>query len=492
MLGFDNEKYIKMQSEKILERINNSGNKLYLEFGGKLFDDHHAERVLPGFEYDAKVKLLQELKEKSEIIICISAKAIERNTIRADHGITYSKDVLRLIDEFKDLGLQVSGVVITQYQNQKTALDFKNRLQTNGIKTYIHYYIEGYPTEPEHLLSESGYGINEYIETSKPLVVMTAPGPGSGKLAVCMSQLYHEHKEGIKSQYAKFETFPVWNLPLKHPVNIAYEAATANLGDVNMIDPFHLEEYNKIAVNYNRDVEVFPIIKNILEEITGKDTYKSPTDMGVNMVGFCIENEKIVCEAAKQEIIRRYYHALCDQKKGLGNEKIVNRIKLLMKELDISTSDRDVVGYAIEKSEESNCPGTAIKLHSGKIITGRTTDIMTAGASVILNSIKHLAGMSDNILLISENILKPIQDLRRKLSKDDKILLDTNDVLLALSVCAVTNPMADIALSKIKELQDVQAHSTYIFRDGEIESYRNLRISITHEPNLLSDKLFIQ
>ena len=492
MVAFNCEKYLKLQSEKILERINNSGDRLYLEFGGKLFDDHNAARVLPGFEYNAKIKLLQTLKDISEIIICINATDIEKNKIRADYGITYGMDVLRIIDKFSNIGLKVSGVVVTQYQNQAASDVFVNKLKAFGIKTYTHSYIEGYPNDMDLLLSDSGYGANEYVETEKPLVVITAPGPGSGKLATCMSQLYHEHKKGTKSQYAKFETFPVWNLPLKHPVNVAYEAATVDLDDVNMIDPFHLEKYEKVAVNYNRDIEVFPVVRNILQKITGNNTYNSPTDMGVNMVGFCLEDEEKACFAAKQEVIRRYYHTLCDYKKGIANQKMVDKIKLLMNDLDISLADRNVVEPALKKSEEKKALAVSIRLNSGEIITGRTTDIMTAGASCVLNAVKCLAGLDDKILLISENILKPIQSLKVILQEEEKVLLDVKDVLLALSVCAVTNPTASMALEKLKELNSTEAHSTYMFTDSEEETYRNLKICLTSEPNFMYNKLYIQ
>jgi len=490
MVGFDCKKYLKLQTEKIKERIENSGDRLYLEFGGKLFDDYNAERVLPGFEYDAKVKLLQAFKEETEIIICICAKEIEKNKIRADHGITYSKDILRLIDAFRERNLNVSSVTVTQYKNEVSVDAFCENLKSFGIKTYIHQFIEGYPTDVEHILSEEGYGANEYIKTTKPLVVVTAPGPGSGKLATCMSQLYHEHKMGINAQYAKFETFPVWNLPLKHPVNVSYEAATADLEDVNMIDPFHLEKYNEIAVSYNRDIEMFPIIKNILESITGKTIYYSPTDMGVNMIGFCIKNNSCIEESAKQEVIRRYYRALCDNKKGLCSEKVVKRIEFLMKDLNIKLEDRVPVTKAIQKSKDSGSPSVAIKLNTGEIITGRTTNIMTGAASVILNSIKYLSGMKDDILLISENILNPIQDLKKNILNNRDNLLDINDVLTALSVCAITNPMASIALSKLKELNGTQAHSTYMLSGAEEKIYRNLKINITEEPMVTMAKLF--
>jgi len=492
MEAFNIAKYLEMQSEKILERINNSGNKLYLEFGGKLFDDYHASRVLPGFKYNAKTQLLQALKEKTEIIICINTKDIEKNKIRADYGITYSKDILRLIDEFRALELEINSVVITQYRKEREAQVFKKNLENAGIKVYIHPYIEGYPTNMELLISDLGYGANEYIETTKPLIVVTAPGPGSGKLATCMSQLYHEQKRGIIAGYAKFETFPVWNLSLDHPLNIAYEAATADIEDINMIDPFHFDAYNEVAINYNRDIEAFPVVRDILKKITGKDVYKSPTDMGVNMVGFCIENDEEVRTAAKQEVIRRYYKALCDNKRGIVSDKAVARLQFLMEELRITPLDRDVVRPAIRKSEQSGKPAVSIKLHSGIMITGRNTDIMTAGASVVVNAIKSIAGIDDSTLLIAENILRPIQNLKRMLLNDEEILLDTNDVLLALSVCAATDSVAKLALSKLQDLKNVQAHSTYMFTDGEEGMYRNLKISITSEPNLMTTKLYIK
>ena len=379
MQGFNVEKYLKMQSEKILERINDSGSdRLYLEFGGKLFDDFHAERVLPGFNHDTKIQLLRTLKDKSEIILCISTDDIKKNKIRADHGITYSKDILRLIDEFRKLELDINSVVITKYRGEPEADIFKEMLEKAKIKVYIHSYIKGYPSDIDLLISDLGYGANEYIKTTKPLIVVTAPGPGSGKLATCMSQLYHENKKGINANYAKFETFPVWDLPIEHPVNVAYEAATADLDDVNMIDPFHLQAYNKVTVNYNRDIEAFPIVRNILNKISTKQVYKSPTDMGVNMVGFCIQDDSVIREAAKQEVIRRYYKVLCEHKKGNTSEKVVERLQFLMSKLKITPLDRVVVEPAIAKSEKSSKPAVSIRLHSGEIITGRNTDIMTA------------------------------------------------------------------------------------------------------------------
>jgi len=378
MEGFNTAKYLELQSEKILERIDKFGNKLYLEFGGKLFDDYHAERVLPGFRYDSKIQLLQTLKDQSEIIICISTNDIEKNKIRADHGITYSKDILRLIDEFRGLELNINSVVITKYNKEPEAIIFKKVLENAGIKVYMHSYIKDYGTDIDLLISDLGYGANEYVETTKPLVVLTAPGAGSGKLATCMSQVYHDYKRGIISGYAKFETFPVWNLPLKHPVNVAYEAATADLADVNMIDPYHMEAYNVSSVSYNRDIESFPILRDILRKITGNDIYKSPTDMGVNMVGFCIEDDSIVSEAAKQEVLRRYYKALSDNKKGIMSEEVVKILQMLMNDLAITPLDRIPVEAALTKSKTNSCPAASIRLHTGEIITGRNTDIMTA------------------------------------------------------------------------------------------------------------------
>ena len=492
MEAFNNEKYLKLQSEKILDRMNNAGGKLYLEFGGKLFDDYHAARVMTGFKFDSKVKLLESLKDRLEIVICIGAPDIEKNKIRADYGITYGTDVFRMIDKFREFGLKVNSVVVTQYQKQEAADILMTKLKAFGIKTYIHSYIEGYPRNIEFLLSDLGYGVNEYIETTMPLIVITAPGPGSGKLATCMSQLYHDYKRGIESQYAKFETFPVWNLPLKHPVNVAYEAATLDLDDVNMIDPFHLESYNQIAVNYNRDIEAFPILKAMLQKITKNFTYNSPTDMGVNMVGFCIENDAEICNSAKQEIIRRYYNIICDYKKGIATAKMLEKIKVLLNELDIKPEQRDVVIPAREKSNKTDLGAVAIKLNSGNIITGKTTKIMTASASVVLNAIKYLAGLDDKLLLISENILKPIQDLKIMLTGNKEVLLDIKDILPALSVCAVTNPTASVALEKITKLNGTQAHSTYMFTSAEEDVYRSLKICVTSEPNYMTDKLYIK
>ena len=412
-IGFDNQLYVKKQAEYIRKRIAKFDNKLYLEFGGKLFDDYHAARVLPGFDVNGKIKLLQEFKDQCEIVVCINAADIEKNKIRADFGITYDLDVLRVIDNMRGMGLYINSVVITQYRDQPSADIFKKKLEMREIKTYIHYPIKGYPTNIDLIVSDNGYGANEYIKTTRPLVVVTAPGPCSGKLATCLSQLYHEHKRGNKAGYAKFETFPIWNVPLKHPVNLAYEAATADLKDVNMIDPFHLEAYGKTAVNYNRDIEVFPIVRTILLRITGKnDIYQSPTDMGVNMAGFGISNDEVVKSAAKQEIIRRHYKAICDNKQGRVDIDTANHVELIMKQIDLSKSDRPVVAKANGKFEKTGSQSVAIMLHDGRIIIGRASNLMNAGASAVLNAIKVLANLPDELHMIAPAVLEPIISLK--------------------------------------------------------------------------------
>ena len=488
-IGFDNEKYLKIQKEKILERIKMFDNKLYLEFGGKIFDDLHASRVLPGFKPDSKIQLLKTLKDDLEIIFCISAKDIERHKIRADHGITYDMDLLRIIDKLSKLGLTVSSVVITQFTGQASANTFKNKLERLNIKTYIHTYTKGYPTDVDVIVSDEGYGANPYIETTKPLVVVSAPGPGSGKLATCLSQLYHEYKRNVKAGYAKFETFPVWDLSLKHPVNVAYEAATADLKDVNMIDAFHLDAYGITAVNYNRDLEVFPVLKNILYKITGEIIYKSPTDMGVNMIGKCIIDDEVVQEASKQEIIRRYYHSLCDYKKGLLDLEVSQRIKVLMDELNISLDDRKVVKAAVEKAKEKDTHVIAIQLEDGKIITGKTSKIMSCSSSMIINSIKYLAHIDDEIHLIAPVILNPIIKLKKDIYENSGVL-SLHDVLIALSICAATNPMVEKALSKIKELQFLDAHSTCMLPNSDLDILRKLKINVTSEPTYGTNNLY--
>ena len=479
--GFDNELYVKSQIETIKERIKMFDNKLYLEFGGKLFDDYHAKRVLPGFELDAKIRLLKELKDQCEIIFCINAKDIEKKKIRADYGISYDMEVLRLVEIFTNLGIKVNSVVITLYKGQASADRFKEKLESMGVKTYIHTPTKGYPTDVDVIVSDEGYGANPYIETTKPLVVVNAPGPCSGKLATCLSQLYHEYKRGVRAGYAKFETFPVWSLPLKHPVNIAYEAATADLKDVNMIDSFHLEAYGIKAVNYNRDLEVFPVLKNILNKITGEDIYKSPTDMGVNSIGKCITDDKIIQIAAKKEIVRRYYKALVDTKLNGADSDIYKRIKLLMNEIHIDSSILKVIYASLEKEKESKKRSMAIELENGEIITGRETKLLSPAASLIINTIKYLTDIPDEIDLLSPSVLKPIQKLKKQ-SLNKGTTLDLNDVLIALSICSATNPIVSKALKNLSKLNGCDCHSTYIVENGDLSALRSLRVNLTSEP----------
>lgn len=486
--GFDNDLYLKVQSERIKERLKKFDNKLYLEFGGKLFDDYHAMRVLPGFESDSKIRMLLELKDICEIVFCINAGDIERNKIRADYGITYDMDVLRLIDQLKSLGLQVNSVVITLYKGQPRAESFKKKLEARGMKAYIHTPTKGYPTDVETIVSEEGYGKNPYIETTKPLVVMTAPGPCSGKLATCLSQLYHEYKRGIQAGYAKFETFPVWNLPLKHPVNIAYEAATADLKDVNMIDYFHLEKYGIRSVNYNRDLEVFPVLKDILLKITGEEIYSSPTDMGVNMIGKCIIDDQVVQEAAKAEIIRRYYQALCDCKTGNGDTETAERIKVLMNELDLKESDRTVVKAALDKAAKEKRHVISLELPNGKIITGKQTDLLNPASSLLINAMKELTHIPDEIDLLSPSVLEPIQKFKSKTKEHET--LNLQEVIIALSICSVTNPTIAKAFKNLKKLAGCEAHASYIVTNGDKNEFRNLKINLTMEPVFYSDDLY--
>lgn len=486
--GFDNDLYLKVQSERIKERLKKFDNKLYLEFGGKLFDDYHAMRVLPGFESDSKIRMLLELKDICEIVFCINAGDIERNKIRADYGITYDMDVLRLIDQLKSLGLQVNSVVITLYKGQPRAESFKKKLEARGMKAYIHTPTKGYPTDVETIVSEEGYGKNPYIETTKPLVVMTAPGPCSGKLATCLSQLYHEYKRGVQAGYAKFETFPVWNLPLKHPVNIAYEAATADLKDVNMIDYFHLEKYGIRSVNYNRDLEVFPVLKDILFKITGEEIYSSPTDMGVNMIGKCIIDDQVVQEAAKAEIIRRYYQALCDCKTGNGDEETAERIKVLMNELDLKESDRTVVKVALDKAAKEKRHVISLELPNGKIITGKQTDLLNPASSLLINAMKELTHIPDEIDLLSPSVLEPIQKFKSKTKEHET--LNLQEVIIALSICSVTNPTIAKAFKNLKKLVGCEAHASYIVTNGDKNEFRNLKINLTMEPVFYSDDLY--
>ena len=489
-IGFDNEKYISLQSQNIRDRIALFGGKLYMEFGGKLFDDYHAARVLPGFEPDAKVKMLLKLKDEAEIVIAINADAIEKNKRRGDLGITYDLDTLRLIDAFRGIGLYVGSVVITRYTGQPLAEAFENRLKSLGIKVYRHYPIKDYPYDMKHIISDEGFGKNDFIETTRQLVVVTAPGPGSGKMATCLSQLYHEHKRGIKAGYAKFETFPVWNIPLKHPVNIAYEAATADLNDVNMIDPFHLEAYGETSINYNRDIEIFPVLNAMLEGILGESPYKSPTDMGVNMVGFAISDDEVVKEASKQEIIRRYYNALVTERQGMSNETDSEKIELLMKQVNVTVDDRPVVQSAIEKAETEGSPATAIEMPDGKIITGKTSSLLGAASAVLLNSLKYLAGIDDNVNLISPTIIEPIQKLKTEIMRNHNPRLHTDEILIALSICAATDDLAKRALDNAYKLAGCEAHSSVILSSVDENVFRKLGVNLTSEPKYQTKKLY--
>ena len=489
-VGFDNDKYLAMQSEHIRERIAQFGGKLYLEFGGKLFDDYHASRVLPGFAPDSKVKMLLQLREQAEIVIVINAADIEKNKVRGDLGITYDQDVLRLIDAFRAIGLYVGSVVLTQYGGQSAADAFQSRLASLGVTVYRHYPIAGYPSDVEHIVSDEGYGKNEYIETTRPLVVITAPGPGSGKMATCLSQLYHEHRRGVAAGYAKFETFPIWNLPLKHPVNLAYEAATADLNDVNMIDPFHLDAYGETAINYNRDVEIFPVLNAIFERIYGESPYKSPTDMGVNMAGNCIVDDEAVRRAANDEIIRRYYSALVQQRKGIGTPEEVNKIELLMQLAGVTTDDRPCVRAALEKAEQTGAPAAAMELPDGRIVTGKTSSLLGATAALLLNALKTLGNIQDDMLLISPLIIEPVQELKVGYLGNHNPRLHTDEVLLALSICAVTNPMAAHAMRQLIHLRGCEMHSSVILSQVDIDTLRKIGINLTCEPRYQTKKLY--
>lgn len=497
-IGFDHKKYLEEQSKYILERVNNY-DKLYIEFGGKLLFDLHAKRVLPGFDENAKIKLLHKLKEKVEIVICVYAGDIEKNKIRGDFGITYDMDVLRLIDDLRAYELAVNSVVITRYDGQPATTVFINKLERRGIKVYKHRATKGYPTDVDTIVSDEGYGKNPYIETSKPIVVVTAPGPGSGKLATCLSQLYHEYKRGKVAGYSKFETFPVWNVPLKHPLNIAYEAATADLKDVNMIDSFHFDAYNEVAVNYNRDIETFPVLKRIIEKITGKESiYKSPTDMGVNRVGFGITDDEVVKEASRQEIIRRYFKTQCEYKKGYTDKETLQRVKLIMDELNLKQEDRRVVMPARQRSAELKeksckneiCPAVALELHDGTILTGKGTDIMNGTAAVVLNAVKYLANISDEIHLISPVILEPIINLKSKTLGIKNPVLSCEEVLIALSICAATNPTAQAAMEKLPMLKGCQAHSTTIISLNDEQTFGRLSIDVTCDPEYPTENLY--
>ena len=490
-IGFDNEAYIEKQSEQIRERIRTFGGKLYLEFGGKLFDDFHASRVLPGFKPDSKVQMLKNLSDDAEIVIVISASDIAKNKMRGDLGITYDSDVLRLIDAFRSIGLYVGSVVVSRYNDQPSAAAFKKKLEQLGMRVYLHYDIEGYPLNVSHVVSEDGFGKNEYIETTRPLAVITAPGPGSGKMATCLSQLYHEYMRGISAGYAKFETFPIWNIPLKHPVNLAYEAATADLDDVNMIDPYHLEAYGETTVNYNRDVEVFPVLRAIFEKILGKSPYKSPTDMGVNMAGSCIIDDEATRRASREEIIRRYFSVMCDRRSGNGSDAAVTKVELLMKQAGISPEDRAVVGAALLKSETCGGePAIAIELPDGRIITGRNTPLLGPSASALLNAVKVLGDIDDSVHLIPPEVIEPIQKLKTEILGNHNPRLHSDEVLIALTVSTAQNETAALATRQLERLRNCEAHSTVMLSQVDLDVYRKLGINLTCEPRYQTKKLY--
>ncbi len=488
-IGFDNNKYIELQSKKILERISSFGGKLYLEFGGKLFDDYHASRVLPGFCPDSKIKMLLNLKENAETIIVVSANAIEQNKLRGDLGITYDDDALRLIDAFNEVGISVCGVVVSQYTKQPAADNFIKRLENLGVRAYRHYPIEGYPTNVSTIVSDEGYGKNEYVKTTKPLIVVTAPGPGSGKMATCLSQLYHDNLNGIKAGYAKFETFPIWNLPLKHPVNMAYEAATVDLNDVNMIDPFHLEATGVTAVNYNRDIEIFPVLKAIFEKIYGSCPYKSPTDMGVNMAGYCIVDDGVVSRASKDEIVRRYFDTMCRKVNGLADSEEIYKAELIMNQVGIDSTYRKVVKAATEKSELTGEPATAIELPQG-IVTGKTSNLMGASASALLNALKMLGGIEDSYLLLPVEIIEPIQKLKIQNLGNRNPRLHADEILIALSIAATTDPVVEHAMSQLPKLKGCEAHTTVIVSEVDKNVYRKLGLNLTCTPVYATKKLY--
>ena len=489
-IGYDHELYTRTQSEHIRERISHFGGKLYLELGGKLFDDNHASRVLPGFRPDSKISMLLTMKDQIELIIVINADDIEKNKVRGDLGITYDADVLRLIDAFRGVGMYVGSVVLSRFSGQPLAEAFQHRLEALGVRVYRHYPIKGYPADVDLIVSDEGYGRNEYVETTRPLVLVTAPGPGSGKMAVCLSQLYQEHKRGVKAGYAKFETFPIWNLPLTHPVNIAYEAATADLSDVNMIDPYHLEAYGVTTVNYNRDIEVFPVLQATFARIWGESPYKSPTDMGVNMVGNCITDDEVCCNAAKQEIIRRYYNAKCQERKGSGNENELNKLTYLMQRLKLSDADRPVIAAARQRAEKTDAPAAAIQLDDGRIITGKTSSLLGPSAAMLLNALKALGGIDEEELLLPPTVIEPVQELKCKYLGNHNPRLHTDEVLVALSVSAATNPHAALAIEQLSKLKGLEAHTTVILSPVDVNVFRRLGINVTHDPKYQTYKLF--
>lgn len=489
-IGFDNDKYIATQSAHIKERIAHFGGKLYLEFGGKLFDDYHASRVLPGFAPDSKVRMLCQMKDDAEIVIVISAGDIEKNKVRSDLGITYDVDVLRLIDAFRGIGLYVGSVVITQYAGQAAADAFKKRLTALGMPVYMHYPIAGYPGNVPLIVSDEGYGRNEYIETTRPLVVITAPGPGSGKMATCLSQLYHEHKRGVTAGYAKFETFPIWNLPLKHPVNLAYEAATADLDDVNMIDPFHLEAYGETTVNYNRDVEIFPVLRAIFERISGKCPYQSPTDMGVNMAGNCIIDDEVCRQASRMEILRRYYTAQVDVARGIADACQLRKLELVMQQADVTPDLCPAVAAAKQKAEETGAPAGAMVLPDGRVVTGKTSSLLGASAALLLNALKAMAGIRSDMNLISNQVIEPISALKIQSLGHHNPRLHSDEVLIALAISALTNPLADMARAQLGTLRGCDAHFSVIISEEDIKLYKRLGIHVSCEPKYESKRLY--
>ena len=481
-IGFDNDKYLKMQSEKIKERISTFGGKLYLEFGGKLFDDYHASRVLPGFKPDSKINMLVQLKDQAEIVIVINAADIEKNKTRSDLGITYDVDVLRLIDAFRGYGLYVGSVCLTRFAGQPSAIAYQKKLEALGLKVYRHYPIAGYPSNIPMIVSDEGFGQNEYIETTRSLVVLTAPGPGSGKMATCLSQLYHEYKRGIKAGYAKYETFPIWNLPLKHPVNLAYEAATADLNDVNMIDPFHLEAYGQTTINYNRDVEIFPVLSATFEKIMGDCPYKSPTDMGVNMNGFCIIDDEVCRQASRQEIIRRYYSALCQKRQGNADDEQIFKLELLMKQAGTSLDDRPIIAAAKAKAEATGEPAAAMQLPDGRMVTGKTSELLGSSAALLLNALKTLAGLDDDLHLLSPSVIVPIQHLKVDHFGNRNPRLHTDEVLIALSICAAEDPRAEQAMEQLVKLRGAEVHSSVILSAVDEKTFKRLGVNLTCQP----------
>ena len=489
-IGFDNQKYLETQSGQIKKRIAQFGGKLYLEFGGKLFDDYHASRVLPGFEPDSKIRMLLKMKEDVEIVIAINAADIEKNKIRGDLGIPYDEDVLRLIDIFRGLGLYVGSVVLTQYTGQAAADKFFQRLNNLGIRCYRHYPIAGYPSNVPHIVSDEGLGKNDYIETSRSLVVVTAPGPGSGKMATCLSQLYHDHKRGITAGYAKFETFPIWNLPLKHPVNLAYEAATADLDDVNMIDPFHLEAYGTTAVNYNRDVEIFPVLNAIFKKIQGESPYRSPTDMGVNMVGNCIVDDEVCCAASRMEILRRYYTAGVERVQGKGTAETIQKLELLMQQADATPEICPAVSAALLKAETTGAPAGAMILPDGRVVTGKTSETLGAASALLLNALKAVGGIGDQFELISSTVLEPVCNLKTKYLGHRNPRLHTDEVLMALTISALTNPLADLAQQQMPKLRGCEAHFTVILSEVDAKLLKKLGIHVSCQPKYETKKLY--